>query len=417
MKAAKVFLLAGLTGVITVNRCFGQTWTQTIAPNSNWFCVACSSDGTKLAAATDIGVSNLGGIWISTNGGCAWTQTGAPGLDWSFICLSADGNKLVAMDNYHSIIYHSADLGTTWATNSVPNNGVPYSWYQIAISADGNKLFASANGYIYISADLGVTWVSNSIPPIGYTAVSVASSANGTKLVAAANYPGQIFMSTNMGVTWTLVNFPWDVTLDSIACSADGSTWVVGGGAAGDGSGIFVTTDSGATWISNGVPALGHVYWSSVASSADGSTLVGVATSQNLDSKGASLIFTSTNFGMTWIQADAPVKAWRGVASSADGCRLVGLAGNWSVIIPPYPGSIYTAQIMPAPRVNITPLAGEFTLSWLVPSTNFVLQSSADLSSWMDLTNQPVLNLTKLQNEISLPLSGGNGGFYRLKTP
>ena len=55
-------------------------------------------------------------------------------------------------------------------------------------------------------------------------------------------------------------------------------------------------------------------------------------------------------------------------------------------------------------------------LSWIVPSTNFVLQGSADLSGWTDLTNQPVFNLTNLQNEVSLPLSG-SGGFYRLKTP
>jgi hypothetical protein len=47
---------------------------------------------------------------------------------------------------------------------------------------------------------------------------------------------------------------------------------------------------------------------------------------------------------------------------------------------------------------------------------NFVLQQSADLSSWSVVTNQPVLNLTNLQNEVILPPPDSNV-FYRLKTP
>jgi hypothetical protein len=32
------------------------------------------------------------------------------------------------------------------------------------------------------------------------------------------------------------------------------------------------------------------------------------------------------------------------------------------------------------------------------------------------VTNPPVLNLTNLQNEVTLPMAAGSG-FYRLKTP
>jgi hypothetical protein len=44
------------------------------------------------------------------------------------------------------------------------------------------------------------------------------------------------------------------------------------------------------------------------------------------------------------------------------------------------------------------------------------MQQSADFQSWADMTNQPVLNLTNLQNEVYLPPPGSNV-FYRLKTP
>ena len=66
--------------------------------------------------------------------------------------------------------------------------------------------------------------------------------------------------------------------------------------------------------------------------------------------------------------------------------------------------------------MSITPANGNLALSWIVPSTNFVLQQSSDLISWTDAVATPTLNLTNLQNEVTLPLTGSNT-FYRLKTP
>ncbi|NBU11450.1 MAG: hypothetical protein EBS84_20975, partial [Proteobacteria bacterium] len=67
--------------------------------------------------------------------------------------------------------------------------------------------------------------------------------------------------------------------------------------------------------------------WCAIASSADGSKLVA------LDSGG--LIYTSTDFGVTWTpQAGAGARAWNAVASSADGTKLVATANN---------GQIYTS--------------------------------------------------------------------------
>jgi len=54
-------------------------------------------------------------------------------------------------------------------------------------------------------------------------------------------------------------------------------------------------------------------------------------------------------------------------------------------------------------------------LSWLVPSTNFVLQQKPDLTTtgWEILTNAPALNLTNLQDEVTLSPTN-NSGFFRL---
>jgi hypothetical protein len=55
-------------------------------------------------------------------------------------------------------------------------------------------------------------------------------------------------------------------------------------------------------------------------------------------------------------------------------------------------------------------------LSWLVPSTRFVLQQNSDLSStnWVEVPTLPTLDYTNLHNRVTLTPSLGSS-FYRLK--
>jgi hypothetical protein len=76
---------------------------------------------------------------------------------------------------------------------------------------------------------------------------------------------------------------------------------------------------------------------------------------------------------------------------------------------------IWTSQAMPTPRLNIAPTNSNLKLSWIVPSTNFVLQQSLDLSSWTNVTDAPALNLTNLQDEVIQSPTNGSG-FYRLES-
>jgi len=70
---------------------FGQTWTPTAAPATNWSALACSADGSRLAAAVFHGP-----IYISTNSGMNWAVSSAPVTNWSAVASSADGSRLVA---------------------------------------------------------------------------------------------------------------------------------------------------------------------------------------------------------------------------------------------------------------------------------------------------------------------------------
>ncbi|HYA78990.1 MAG TPA: hypothetical protein VED19_00610 [Candidatus Nitrosopolaris sp.] len=380
------------------NSASAQTWTQTSAPTNGWGTVASSADGTKLAAV--VGGKNPSPIYLSTNSGVSWTTNSVSNEVWGPIGSSTDGNILLAsVADYlkTNVILISTNAGTTWISNTnVPVLG------SLACSADGRKWIASAGSDgIYTSTNSGATWTSKSVPNGFWTAV--ASSADGSKLVAAmttnlASYAFQIYVSRDSGITWNPTAAP-SLTWVSLASSADGTKLVATAYVtAYTSAAIYTSADSGTNWMLRSASAY---HWTSVASSADGNKLIAAANTQPL--------YVSTNAGNIWTPAISPSVAWQAVASSADGNKLVAIDASSR-------GGIWISQTTPTPSLNLAPTNGNVALSWIVPSTNFVLQQSPDLSTWVDMTNPPALNLTNLQDEVTLPLNNGCS-FYRLKTP
>ena len=230
-----------------------------------------------------------------------------------------------------------------------------------------------------------------------------------SKLFAAgfgSIFPGFVYASTNSGLNWSLTSAPTNNAWAAIAASADGSRLVAASGVAAvpglTYGGIYTSTNFGATWFSNSVP---NAQWSAVASSADGTKLIAVAAAP------VGWIYTSTNAGATWISNNVPNNSWFAVASSADGGQLVSAPNSAS-------SSIYISQSIQAPQLNLAASASSLTVAWTMPSTNFVLQQNYNLSTtnWSAVANAPVLNLTNLQNQVTLPLSARNN-FFRLSTP
>jgi photosystem II stability/assembly factor-like uncharacterized protein len=269
------------------------------------------------------------------------------------------------------------------------------SWQAVASSANGSNVVATtdtAGTGIYTSHDAGITWVSNSVPILAGGSYSVASSADGTKLFAAYS-DGRIYVSTNSGVIWKTNLYLPGSGFISLASSADGNKLAV----AAHGAKIYTSTNCGVTWNTNSVPATN---WYSIASSADGNKLVAAVQSGK--------IYTSTNAGATWKTNNVSAKGWDSLASSAD--------GNLVAVTDANSGGIWMTRSGSPPTLNINLSLAQATVSWLIPSTNFVLQQSTDLSAWSNVTNVYVLNYTNLQNEVTIPLSGANN-FYRLASP
>jgi hypothetical protein len=360
-----------------------QNWTPTSAPTKTWQAIAMSADGSKLVAAV-IG----GGIYTSTNYGATWTSNNAPSVSWEAVTSSADGTRMAAA--YLGGIYTSTNGGGTWNPSAVPS----YYWYSLACSADGGLLAAetASGNAAYVSTNFGISWKTNPFPTGIYDGSSVGLSANGNRL-AAGNNVGIILVSTNLGANWSVTNHLGG-NIKSIAVSADGATVAaVWGGAT-----VYTSTNGGATWTTTNVSNSDFV---SIAASADGTRLVTVSGTS------PALSAFSTNSGMTWSTNSQSGPPWRAVASSADGNCVAAAAYN---------GGISLLRTVAPPHLNIAASGSLAKLSWTLPSTNFVLQQSADLHRWATLVGSPTLNLQTLQEEVIITPTNGNS-FYRLTTP
>ncbi len=379
MKVVATFFTV-LCGLLVAALARGQTWTLTSAnTNLNWTSMASSADGSKLAATAS-------GIYLSTNSGAEWTTSSAPAEAWSSIASSADGTHLIAADGS---VYLSTNSGSTWTPLKTPPGNL------VASSADGSKLMAvQATGLISISTNSGATWFVGTNMSRVWS--DIACSADGSKMAAIVNGDGSpVFVSTNYGVMWYPAPFIIGQPHAVIAWTADASELVVVTSGM-----LYVSTNWGVAWCStnNNAP-----FGTAIACSASGSTLATVAYNDLFD--------TSTNFGATWMTNDVPAEDWTAFASSADGNELLAASAPIGGTGPR--GGIWILQTPPSPKLNDSLSSGSLNFSWLVPSTNMVLEQSPDLINWTPLTNTALLNDANLQEQLAIPPTNGSG-FFRL---
>jgi hypothetical protein len=369
-----------------------QIWTQTSAPITNWSSVASSADGSKLVAAVSGGL-----IYASTNGGAIWQPTSAPTGSWQSLCSSADGSILAA--TAIGTTYISKDSGITWQNTNSPGG----TW--LSCSADGNKMFALVGWQLFASTNAGSSWkdLSLSVIPVGFHFIAVASSADGNENIVLSGGSGSVGFDTHadLWAGWTAASTEGALgngRTASVASSAGGNklaAYLNGIGPFTPGGRLYTSANAGSTWT---VTVVSATNLTSITSSADGIRLAAVATGDT--------IYMSTNSGTNWIPVNVPVANWVSVSSSADGNRMVAAANG---------GGIYTWQTTAQPSLSVVGSASGLLISWILPSQKFVLQQSFDLASthWTNVPVTPLLNLTNLHNEVTIPAPTDNA-FYRV---
>jgi hypothetical protein len=134
----------------------------------------------------------------------------------------------------------------------------------------------------------------------------------------------------------------------------------------------------------------------SLSATADGSLLVATTELANDDE-----IYISRDFGQTWFN-DSPASI-DSAACSADG----------TVIVASIYGQVSIQYL--APPLAIAPSAGQLTLSWPAPSSQYTLQQAADLSStnWLAVTN--AITVTNYRNTVTVAPPASGNVFYRLQ--
>jgi hypothetical protein len=189
----------------------------------------------------------------------------------------------------------------------------------------------------------GQTWVANSLAG---SFSWIASSADGSKLLVVG--ASATYTSTNYGAAWLSNNMP----AVCAASSADGSALAVG-----DSSGaIYSSTNYGSTWTHQSSLAYSFFHTPvSLAFSADGRKLVALLSQ--------SPVFISTNLGLTWT-TNSPATNWTCVACSADGNKLVATASdavwrsadggrNWASFRPGFSNGDWQAVAMSADGTKV----------------------------------------------------------------
>jgi xyloglucan-specific exo-beta-1,4-glucanase len=214
------------------------------------------------------------GTWIHTD--LATTPALSPGLGWS------NGNSAdmawadplyiagagVLNSSGAAVGYWSGDGGKTWANfptlpaGARENTG---STGNIVVTARNKAVWAPANSVPSYTTNNGTTWVTTNLPALpvvgqgwgrGYRLAADRKNANKVYAYDSggatwSNSPGKVYVSTDGGHSFTLSQGSvaagmapdaWWTTSMAVNPNAEGDLWVA------DGSSVFHSVDSGATW-------------------------------------------------------------------------------------------------------------------------------------------------------------------------
>jgi hypothetical protein len=226
--SAKAFYV-GLA-IVLLSSTLSAQWVKTSGLNggtTNCFGV----DGSNLYAGTA-----GGGVHRTTNNGSSWSTVNAGLTDTTVNALIVCGSSIFAGTGSNGV-FRTTDSGMNW----VPVNSGLTNAHVSSFAVMGEYLFAGTGGGVFVSSNHGAHWVSAST---GLTSTLVWSLAvSGTDLFAAAGYGGSgVFRSTDLGASWCAAGPARRDALNFVAATDSelfaGWTW----------SGLMRSTDKGTSW-------------------------------------------------------------------------------------------------------------------------------------------------------------------------
>ncbi len=261
-------------------------------------------------------------------GGRALAVTGVPGEPNHFYFGAVDGGVWESLDAGRTWkpVFDDQDIGSIGSIAVAPST--PHTIYVGTGEADMRSDIAYGDG-MYKSVDAGASWTHIGLNDTKQIGAIVVDPHNADVVYAAAlghpyaaNDDRGVFKTTDGGKTWSKVLFKnADTGATALAMAPDDSNvvyaalwqtrrppWNVYPPSNGPGSGLYKTTDGGATWtqLTQGLPAhVGRI----------GLTISAAAPHRiyaNVDSDaGLGGIYRSDDAGATWTHVNAEQRLWQ----------------------------------------------------------------------------------------------------------
>ena len=278
-------IFAGTTGGVVRSTDEGSSWVAVNNGLDNLSVKSLAENGSYLFAGTD------GGVFRSSDNGSSWSAAnlGFTGLGIKTILVSGSD---IFSGTTNNGIFRSTDDGISW--NAV-NNGI-LNLHISSMVKNGSYLFASAllsggeEGDVYRSTDNGTNWFAfNNNLPTNQNVWSLTTSGNNIFAGIAGITPaGGVFLSPTDIIDWT--NVSQGLTNKNVqrVILKDNNLF------AGTSAGVFRSTDFGSTWtrlyyLNN--PTIWDVLSFGVS---DSNLFVGT--------NGGSGLFLTTDEGTSWVQ-------------------------------------------------------------------------------------------------------------------
>ena len=149
----------------------------------------------------------------------------------SIAYAAANPNKVVRIANEGNVVYYSTDKGATW-TAATTNMGTAG---RVSVSADGGTILHCPWGSsaTYYTTNNGGTWLTSLGVSLG-DAAPVADQVNANYFYIYHPSTGQLFRSTNKGVSFSVAgtpgastaNHPWESALARTVPGLEGHIWI-----------------------------------------------------------------------------------------------------------------------------------------------------------------------------------------------
>jgi len=198
--------------------------------------------GTNLVAGTDSGAyasSDYGGTWVQFNSGFP------------------SGTIVNAFDTINNTIFAGTSTGfftSKLGPWSPSTSGLPTGIAINSLIVVNNKdLLAGTNGDgVYLSTDNGATWAAENTGLPGNPDI-VALASDGGVLLATTKSNGT-YTAVVYAINWTPVNTGLTTADSIVTLASDYSSFIAG---TVGGSGLYLTSNDGATWepVGHGLPA------------------------------------------------------------------------------------------------------------------------------------------------------------------